>query len=63
MSRPNILFLMSDEHRPDVAGYAGDPVVRTPALDELARTASGKLARSTSQGKDSAGRPKPERIG
>ncbi len=37
-ARPNVLFLMSDEHRPDVAGYAGDPVVRTPVLDELART-------------------------
>jgi len=34
----NILFLMSDEHRPDVAGFAGNPVVRTPVLDELART-------------------------
>lgn len=36
--RPNILFLMSDQHRADVAGYAGDPVVRTPVLDELAQT-------------------------
>lgn len=36
--RPNVLFLMSDEHRPTVAGYAGDDVVRTPVLDELART-------------------------
>ena len=36
--RPNILFLMSDEHRADVAGFAGDPVVQTPVLDELART-------------------------
>jgi choline-sulfatase len=36
--RPNILFLMSDEHRYDVAGFAGDEVVRTPVLDELART-------------------------
>lgn len=36
--RPNILFLMSDQHRADVAGYAGDQVVRTPTLDELART-------------------------
>lgn len=38
MRRPNILFLMSDEHRADVTGYAGDPVIRTPVLDELART-------------------------
>lgn len=35
---PNILFLMSDEHRADISGYEGDPVVRTPVLDELAGT-------------------------
>ena len=37
-TRPNILFLMSDQHRPDVAGFQGDTVVRTPVLDELAQT-------------------------
>ncbi len=36
--RPNILFLMSDQHRADLAGYAGNTVVRTPVLDRLART-------------------------
>jgi choline-sulfatase len=36
--RPNILFLMSDEHRADVTGYEGNRVVRTPVLDELAGT-------------------------
>jgi len=35
---PNILFLMSDEHRADVAGYEGNDVVRTPTLDWLAST-------------------------
>ncbi len=35
-NRPNILFLMSDEHRPDVTGYEGNDVVRTPTLDRLA---------------------------
>ena len=35
--RPNILILMSDEHRADVAGFAGDPVARTPTLDWLAQ--------------------------
>jgi choline-sulfatase len=29
---------MSDEHRADVAGYEGNEVVRTPTLDQLART-------------------------
>jgi choline-sulfatase len=36
--RPNILFLMSDEHRADVAGFAGNSIVRTPNLDWLAST-------------------------
>jgi choline-sulfatase len=36
--RPNILFLMSDEHRADVAGFAGNDVIRTPFLDELSAT-------------------------
>jgi len=35
---PNILFLMSDEHRADVTGYEGNRVIRTSVLDELART-------------------------
>lgn len=34
--RPNILFLMSDEHRADVVGYEGNTIVRTPFLDDLA---------------------------
>lgn len=36
--RPNVLFLMNDEHRPDVAGFAGNDVVRTPTLDWLAES-------------------------
>lgn len=34
---PNILFLMTDEHRPDLAGFAGNSIVRTPNLDRLAK--------------------------
>ena len=34
----NVLILVDDEHRPDVAGFAGDDVVRTPTLDWLAET-------------------------
>ena len=36
--RPNVLFLMSDEHRANVTGYEGDPIVRTPVLDRLAES-------------------------
>lgn len=35
---PNILFLMSDQHRADVTGYEGNTIVRTPVLDRLAQT-------------------------
>lgn len=34
---PNILFLMTDEQRPDLAGFAGNPVVRTPNMDWIAK--------------------------
>lgn len=37
--RPNILFLMTDEHRFDIAGFMGNPIVRTPNLDRLAKDA------------------------
>ena len=34
--RPNVLLLVSDEHHYGVAGFAGDPLARTPTLDGLA---------------------------
>ena len=38
-SRPkNILWLMSDQHRPHALGIDGNPVARTPNLDNLARS-------------------------
>jgi choline-sulfatase len=36
MAGPNILWLLTDQHRADVIGAAGHPVVRTPNLDALA---------------------------
>jgi hypothetical protein len=33
---PNFVFILSDDHRHDFAGYAGHPFVETPALDRLA---------------------------
>lgn len=40
-NQPNILLLITDQHNPRIAGFAGDPLARTEALDRLA-------ARSTS---------------
>jgi hypothetical protein len=34
----DILVFLSDQHAAGCAGYAGDPVVRTPNLDRIART-------------------------
>ncbi|HBY58488.1 MAG TPA: arylsulfatase [Solibacterales bacterium] len=34
--RPNILLLMTDQHRADCLGAAGNRVIRTPHLDQLA---------------------------
>ncbi|NUP98571.1 MAG: sulfatase-like hydrolase/transferase, partial [Armatimonadetes bacterium] len=36
MTRPNILWLQSDQHNPGFLGCAGEPLVRTPRLDALA---------------------------
>ncbi|HVV46484.1 MAG TPA: sulfatase-like hydrolase/transferase, partial [Bryobacteraceae bacterium] len=35
-SRPNVLYILTDEWRAQATGYAGDPNARTPALDKLA---------------------------
>ncbi|WP_164821221.1 sulfatase-like hydrolase/transferase [Paenibacillus koleovorans] len=35
-SKPNIVFITSDQHRGDTLGCAGHPCVRTPHLDKLA---------------------------
>lgn len=35
-SRPNILFICSDQHSGPVLGVSGHPIVRTPNLDKLA---------------------------
>jgi choline-sulfatase len=36
--RPHIIFILSDQHHRRVAGFAGDPIVRTPNIDRLAAT-------------------------
>jgi choline-sulfatase len=36
--RPNVLLVLSDEHRPDALGVAGHDHVETPTLDRLAAT-------------------------
>lgn len=35
-ARPNVLFLIADQHRADHTGYAGHPLAHTPHLDRLA---------------------------
>jgi arylsulfatase A-like enzyme len=36
-SRPNILVVVTDDQRRDALGAAGNPVIRTPTLDRMAR--------------------------
>ena len=33
---PNIIFLLADDHRWDALGYAGNDIIQTPHLDDLA---------------------------
>ena len=35
-SKPNVLFIMTDQHRADHLGFMGNPTVRTPNFDRLA---------------------------
>ena len=35
-SRPNVLILMSDQHRPDLMTCAGRDIVPTPEIDRIA---------------------------
>ncbi|MDB6125875.1 MAG: betC 2, partial [Pedosphaera sp.] len=35
--RPNIIFILLDDHRWDDLGYAGHPFVKTPNIDRIAR--------------------------
>ena len=35
--QPNILFLMTDQHRFDCLGCYGNSVIKTPNLDRIAR--------------------------
>src|SRR6476660_3266624 len=35
--RPNIVFLLADDMRWDMMGYAGNPIIQTPHLDALAK--------------------------
>lgn|GEM_PF-3773309 len=35
-TQPNIIYLISDQHRGQAMGHMGDPNVRTPHMDRLA---------------------------
>ena len=35
--RPNILFILTDDHRTSAMGYAGNKIIQTPEMDKLAR--------------------------
>jgi hypothetical protein len=48
MKRPNVLFILSDQHNAKCLGHAGHPVAKTPNLDRLA----GLTAMETSDGRD-----------
>lgn len=34
--RPNIIFILTDDHRWDAMGYAGNKIIQTPQMDNLA---------------------------
>ena len=36
-SKPNIIFILTDDHRHDALGFAGNTIIQTPEMDKLAR--------------------------
>jgi len=36
-SRPNIIFILGDNHNANTTGFAGHPFIKTPGMDRLAR--------------------------
>ena len=36
--KPNIIFILTDDQRWDALGYAGNTIIQTPNMDELARS-------------------------
>ena len=36
LSKPNVVYILTDQWRAQAFGYAGDPNVKTPAIDQLA---------------------------
>jgi len=37
-NQPNIIFILTDDQRWDALGFAGNPIIRTPQMDQLAET-------------------------
>ncbi|MHA8071874.1 sulfatase family protein [Aquirufa ecclesiirivi] len=35
--KPNIIFILTDDHRWDALGYAGNKIIQTPVMDDLAK--------------------------
>lgn len=35
--RPNIIFILTDDHRADAMGFAGNKIIQTPEMDKLAK--------------------------
>ncbi len=42
-SKPNVLFLFTDDQRADTIGLLGNPHIHTPHLDDLAKKSFGSL--------------------
>lgn len=37
VAKPNIIFILTDDHRWDALGYAGNKIIQTPEMDQLAK--------------------------
>ena len=69
--RPNIIWLMTDQHRHHAQGFAGDPNLHTPNLDNLAQMGltcerggvgqGARIAAASRRARGRVGRSRPQR--
>ena len=55
--RPNIIFILTDDQRWDALGVAGNSIIKTPQMDELAKKLGIKSNTMTAGKLKAAGNP------
>ena len=60
--RPNVLFLLTDDQRPDTIAALGNPHIKTPHLDALVRARNGVHTRDRLRQSDLHAQPRRDPV-